>query len=257
MRPRDQTDLGGTMRTFLTTRWSLIASIQQEENPDRALVGLLLQRYWKPVYCYLRRKGYENEQAKDLTQGFFHEVVLNRRLIERADPSKGRFRAFLLHALKQYLVDERRKEAALRQVPKEKLVPLEISDPPVLPQTTSNWRPEDCFIYAWKAAILDETLAEVQSDCLDHGLEIHWNAFEARILRPALENNPPPSLTEICEQYSIASEVKASNMVITVKRRFQAALRKHLRSTVASDEEAEEELLDMLKTWDLGAQGKG
>ncbi len=255
MRSLDQTDLGGTIRTFLTTRWSLIAHIQQDQDPDQALIGLLLQRYWKPVYCYLRRKGCDNEQAKDLTQGFFHEVVLNRRLIERADPSKGRFRAFLLHALKQYLVDERRKAAARRHIPKEKLISLEIGDPPVLPQTTSNWRPEDCFIYAWKAAILDETLAEVQSDCLDHGLETHWNAFEARILRPALENRPPPSLTKICELYGIASEAKASNMVITVKRRFQAALRKHLRSTVASDEEAEEELQDMLKTWDFGAQG--
>ncbi len=256
MRSLDQTDLGGTIRTFLTTRWSLIGHIQQDQDPDQALIGLLLQRYWKPVYCYLRRKGCDNEQAKDLTQGFFQEVVLNRRLVERADPSKGRFRAFLLHALKQYLVDERRKAAAHRHIPKEKLVSLEIGEPPVLPQTTSNWRPEDCFIYAWKAAMLDETLAEVQSDCLDHGLEMHWNAFEARVLRPALENNPPPSLTRICELYAIASEAKASNMIITVKRRFQAALRKHLRSTVASDEEAEEELQDMLRTWDFGAQGR-
>src|SRR5512136_3003846 len=101
MAVRDQTDMGGTAETFLTTHWSLIEGVQKHADPDRALIGLLLERYWKPVYCYLRRKGYKNEDAKDLTQGFLHEVVLDRQLIQRADPAKGRFRSFLLHALKQ------------------------------------------------------------------------------------------------------------------------------------------------------------
>jgi RNA polymerase sigma-70 factor (ECF subfamily) len=254
VKPRDQTDLGGTTETFLTTHWSLIADIQREADPDCALLGLLLQRYWKPVYCYLRQKGCSNEQAKDLTQGFFHEVVLSRRLIERADPAKGRFRVFLLHALKQYLIDERRKEAARKHIPKEKLVPLDINDPPVLPHTISNWSPEDCFVYAWKSAILDETLADVEDDCLEQGLATHWNVFEARVLQPALRNDEPPAMKEICERLGIASEATASNMIVTVKRRFRSALRKHLRSTVLSDEEADEELQDMLKTWDFGAQ---
>ena len=86
---RDPTDMGGLRETFLTTHWSLIEGIQSGGDRDRALIGLLLDRYWKPVYCYLRRKGCDNEQAKDLTQGFFHEVVLNRHLVDRADPSAG------------------------------------------------------------------------------------------------------------------------------------------------------------------------
>ena len=68
----DRTTMGGAGETFLTTHWSLIEHVQRHEDRDRALIGLLLQRYWKPVYCYLRRRGYENEQAKDLTQAFFH-----------------------------------------------------------------------------------------------------------------------------------------------------------------------------------------
>ena len=98
MREKDQTDMGGERETFLTTHWSLIEDVQSGDDKDRALIGLLLDKYWKPVYCYLRRKGYNNEQAKDLTQGFFHEVVLSRELVRRADQSKGRFRSFLLHA---------------------------------------------------------------------------------------------------------------------------------------------------------------
>ena len=78
---RDRTDIGGEREVFLTTHWSLIEGIQKQQDPGQALIGLLLRRYWKPVYCYLHRTGYDNEQAKDLTQGFFHEVVLSRHLI--------------------------------------------------------------------------------------------------------------------------------------------------------------------------------
>lgn len=67
----DQTDMGGLREAFLTTHWSLVEHIQSEEDKDRVLIGLLLDRYWKPVYCYLRHKGFDNEEAKDLTQGFF------------------------------------------------------------------------------------------------------------------------------------------------------------------------------------------
>ena len=77
---QDQTDIGGVRDAFFTTHWSLIEGVKKHQDRDQVLIGLLIERYWKPVYCYLRRKGYQNEQAKDLTQSFFHEVVLNRRL---------------------------------------------------------------------------------------------------------------------------------------------------------------------------------
>ena len=83
------TSIGGVGEAFLTTHWSLIEKAQSSEEGSRELIGLLLKKYWKPVYCYLRRKGYDNEQAKDLTQGFFHEVVLGRGLIKKADQSKA------------------------------------------------------------------------------------------------------------------------------------------------------------------------
>jgi len=65
---RDPTAMGGERETFLTTHWTLIEQVKSGQDKDRALIGLLLDRYWKPVYCYLRRKGHDNEQAKDLTQ---------------------------------------------------------------------------------------------------------------------------------------------------------------------------------------------
>ena len=251
---RDQTDMGGTAEDFLTTHWSLIEGVQKQQDPGRAMIGLLLQRYWKPVYCYLRRTGCDNEQAKDLTQGFFHEVVLSRHLIERADPSKGRFRALLLHALKQYVIAMKRRQSSQANIPPEKLVSLEIVHLPVLPQTVSRRSPDECFTYAWKSAILDQTLAAVKEDCLHAGQETHWQVFRDQLLRPTLEGREPPPLRELCQRYSLPSEKTASNMVITVKRRFQRVLKKHLRSTVSSEAEADEELRDILETWNFGAQ---
>jgi DNA-directed RNA polymerase specialized sigma24 family protein len=251
---RDDTDMGGTAEVFLTTHWSLIEGVQKHQDPGQALIGSLLRRYWKPVYCYLRRAGYGNEKAKDLTQGFFHEVVLSRHLIERADPSKGRFRTFLLNALKQYVIDMSRRESTQANIPPEKLIPLEIARLPVLPQTVSQWSPEACFNYAWKSAILDETTATVEEDCLRAGQQMHWQVFRDHLLHPILEGREPSSLKELRERYGLASEKTASNMIITVKRRFQRVLGRHLRSTVSTDAEANEELRDILETWHFGAQ---
>ena len=251
---RDETDMGGTAEHFLTTQWSLIEDIQKQQDPGQVLIGLLLRRYWKPIYCYLHRTGYDNEQAKDLTQGFFHEVVLDRHLVERADPTKGRFRAFLMHALKQYVIDMSRRESVKANIPTDRLISFDIVRLPALPQTVSNCSPEECFTYAWKSAILDQTLAAVEEDCLRAGQKTHWQVFRDHLLNPTLEGREPLPLKELCRHHGLASEKTASNMVITVKRRFQRLLRKHLRSTVSSDAEADEELRDILETWHFGAQ---
>lgn len=251
---RDPTDMGGTAEGFLTTQWSLIEAVQKQQDPERAMIGTLLDRYWKPVYCYLRRTGHDNEQAKDLTQGFFHEVVLGRQLIQKADPAKGRFRAFLLHALKQYVIDNQRKDARQTVIPPEKLVSLEITPLAALPPSVSAGSPEECFLYAWKSVILDRVLATVKEDCRASGQDLHWQLFREHLVRPTLEGTAPLALKELCQRYGVTSEKTVSNMVITVKRRFQRTLQQHLRSTVSSDTEAEEELQEILQPGPFSAQ---
>lgn len=247
MAKHDRTDIGGMRETFLTTHWSLIDSVKEQEDKDRALIGLLLNRYWKPVYCCLRRKGYDNERAKDMTQGFFHEVVLNRNLIERADQSKGRFRSFLLHALGQYVVDEQRKDSAQKRIPKGNFVPLDVAEPPALPQTINELDEEECFNYAWKADLLDRVLSELRQRYTEQGMESHWHVFRERLLEPSLEDRQAPSLGELCGRYGIENETKASNMLTTVKRQFQSVLKKHIRQTVISGDAAEGELREIFR----------
>jgi len=247
MQRRDYTDMGGTGGVFLTTHWSLIEDVTKRPDEDRALIGLLLERYWKPVYCYLRQKGYDNEQAKDLTQGFLHEIVLNLNLIHRADQSKGRFRSFLLYALNQYLMNEERRERALKNIPKDKIVSLDAIEPPVLPQSVRESSPEDSYNYAWVSALLDQVLSEVKCKCCEQGMETHWRVFSERVVEPMLNNTALRSLTDICQKYGIESEKKASNMIVTVKRRFQATLQQYIRSTVASESQMADELKEIMR----------
>ncbi|MCP4453255.1 MAG: hypothetical protein GY809_17480, partial [Planctomycetes bacterium] len=64
----DYTHMGAGGEAFLTTHWSLIEQAgSSDRDPDSALIGLLFEQYWRPVYCYLRRKGHDNDEAKDLT----------------------------------------------------------------------------------------------------------------------------------------------------------------------------------------------
>ena len=91
-KPYDHTSLGGEGRTFPPTEWTRLIHCPQRE----VVLAELCRKYWKPVYCYLRSMGLGNEQAKDLTQGFFTEKVLGQDLVQKADREKGRFRNFLL-----------------------------------------------------------------------------------------------------------------------------------------------------------------
>jgi RNA polymerase sigma-70 factor (ECF subfamily) len=254
MKFRDQTDMGGTREAFLTTHWSLIECVKAGSDKDGALIGLLLRTYWKPVYCYLRRKGYDNEEAKDLTQDFFHEVVLNRHLVGRADKDKGRFRSFLLYALNQYLINRDRDRKAQKRIPREKLASLDITDLPDLPQSLAQATAEDSYHYTWLSVLLERVTAEVRTACQEQGMETHWVLFHERILQPILRNSDPASLTQLCENHSIVDTKKASNMIVTVKRRFRSVLMELIRNTVVSEEQAHEELQFLLKFFPENAQ---
>ena len=251
----DYTDIGGTGEAFLTTHWSLIQGVgSHDEDGNRALIGLLMNRYWKPIYCYLRRKGYNNEQAKDLTQGFFHEVVLERHLIENADAAKGRFRSFLLMALDRYLVNVKEMETAQKRMPKGRLVPLDMVEPPELPQSLAKSTPEDTFRYAWISDLLERVLKQVEAKCYEDGKTVHWYLFRDRLLRPVIERVGPISTRELCARYGIEDSDKVSNMIVTVKRRFQATLKQHLRDSVTSDEYMEDEVEEIQRFFPKIAQ---
>jgi DNA-directed RNA polymerase specialized sigma24 family protein len=243
----DHTDIGGEGQAFLTTHWSLIENIRTETDNSHTLIGSLLKDYWKPVYCYLRRHGYQNEDAKDLTQAFFHEIVLGNELVQQADQQKGRFRSFLLTALRRYLINVKHKETARKRVPKGKLIALDVVDPDALVAISVDLSPDECFNYAWVSSLLERVLAEVETACHEDDKTVYWKVFEERILQPIMDETDPPAVKEICGKYGIPDGTKLANMVVTVKRRIQSALKKHIRDLVASPEEVSDELKEMAR----------
>ena len=247
MSANDRTDMGGQGQTFLTTHWSLIESIRAGDDPGRALVGSLLKDYWKPVYCYLRRRGYANEEAKDLTQAFFHEIVLGKELIRQADRGKGRFRSFLLTALRNYLINVRDKETAQKRVPKGKLIPLDMVDAEALPEVTDDLSPDDCFNHVWVSSLLERALEEVETRCHEDGKTVYWKVFEERVLQPIVDETDPPSVKAICARYGISDGAKMANMIVTVKRRVRATLERLVQESVLSADEAGDELQEMAR----------
>lgn len=234
MRRRDDyTSMGGLDIEFPATQWTRVI----EPALGKALVSELPVRYWKPVYCYLRSKGYGNEEAKDLTQGFFTEI-LDRGLAKTVERSKGKFRTLLLTALDHYIISAARYEKRKKRRPANLVVlddELSIPDP-------SLANPEEAFDYGWAVDLMARVLNELEAECQRDGMSKHWHVFRARILLPLMENIQPPPLPDVCRDCGIADPAKASNMIVTVKRRFKQLLERHVRRFVESDAEVPSEI---------------
>ena len=238
---------GGGADSFQTTHWTEILRAHTEHaGRRREVVGGILARYWRPVYCYLRRKGHQDAEAMDLTQGFFQEVVLGRELIQQAERKIGKFRTFLLTALNRYVTSVHRAETAKKRRPAEGLVRLDGLESAAAFEPASHGTPDDAFHYAWAQHLLDEVLAEVRGECVGRGHEAHWAVFQARVLDPIMAGAEPLPLPDLCARHGIADEATASNMVVTVKRAFQAALRRRVREFVDSETQVEGEIRDMM-----------
>lgn len=233
---------------FETTHWSVVLAVKTDDQTRRRLmVGNLTATYWKPVYCYLRRKGYNNEDAKDLTQGFFCEIILGRDLIEKADQAKGHFRTFLLTALERYIVSVIRRETRQKVKPKGGIIELSSDKLTELQIPDSIETPEEAFYCGWAADILEQVLSDVKEEYCSTNRSAHWEIFRLTVLVPIIESEKSTPLKELCVKLSIANESKASNMIVTVKRRFRAILRRRLRDFVRSDAAIEEELMSVFE----------
>jgi len=239
----DATSIGGKNSSFVTTHWSMIDAAKTNE----AVIGNLMMTYWKPVYCFLRKCGYGNEKAKDLTQGFFCEIVLGRGLVGKAEREKGKFRTFLLTALKRYRVSDIRHEMSQRFAPKGGMVALDYDDLENLPTLEAAGTAEQAFDFRWAADLLEQVIAELREEYCGTGRTAHWEVFRRKVLSPILEDADDPPLAALCDKLGIKSEVKASNIIVNVKRRFRKVLRRRLRNLVGSDAEVEDELNDIFK----------
>lgn len=243
----DGTHIGGGGEAFGTTHWSEILDARTHTpQRRREVVGAIAGQYWKPVYAYLRRRGNDNEQAKDLTQGFFEAIVLGRELIQQADRSKGRFRALLLTALDRYVTSVHRSASAQKRRPAGGLVQLGGLDAPEELAVSAEATPEEAFAHAWASHLLEAVLSAVEAACRRAGQATHWEVFRRTVVEPILSGGRAPPLAQVCAEMGIDGEQRASNMNVTVKRRFRSLLVASVRPSVDSDEDVDDEIRELM-----------
>jgi len=248
--------MGGTGSRLPETRWSLILGARTHDQTRRRLaIANITNAYWKPIYCHLRRRGYSNEEAKDLTQEFFCEFVLDGTLLQTADRELGCFRQLLSTALKRFTINVERDKNRKKRAPEGGVVALPSTEAGDFDPPSSEATPEQAFYYAWVTSLLDHALTETKKECCNAGLEVHWQVFYSRVLAPILNDAEETSFKNICQKYCIESESKAGNMIVTVKRRFREVLRRRLRDLVGSDSQAETEFQEILRF--LSEKGAG
>ncbi|HUU43571.1 MAG TPA: hypothetical protein VMX57_07320 [Planctomycetota bacterium] len=246
---RDETAMGGPDGQLHTTHWTVIFEARStDEERRREALRDLFNRYWKPVYCYLRRKGRDNETAKDTTQAFLQDIFLGRDLVGKADPKRGKFRTFLLTALDHYLVSLHRHDSARKRSPETGLLSLDaLESSHDVEEPDPEMTPDQAFHRAWAVSLLDEVLEAVEDRCRRTAREVHWHVFRSRVVQPILENVEPPPLKELCRRYGVADEVQASNMIVTVKRWFRETLTRRVAESVPSGDEVEQEIRDLME----------
>ena len=234
---------------FPTTQWTEIENLScGGTDQQKALIESLFQRYWKPVYAWLRRQGYESGQAEEYTQGFFCDIVLERNLASKAERHKGRFRTFLLKAMKDFISDEYRKAHAQKRTPKQGLARLD--DPEaILPAFTKQTRPDDVFTYMWASDFLKEVLTKLEVEYINSSRKAHWLVFKHKIYEPMLNGHDSPSYEALCAQLNIPDAKTAAAMVTTVKRRFRSLLRSIIRSQVESEETIDQEIQELFQVF--------
>lgn len=206
----------------------------------------LIALYWKPTYCWLRRYGYDDANAKDLVQEFFL-FGLQKGRFKKADPSRGRFRTFLLTCLKNFVANfERDKKAKVRHPTKIILSIDKLKTDDFGVQLVEKGTPEDSFNRAWVRELLVRVLKCLEEECFQTGKDCHYEIFRQRIIEPILAGSPQPPIKGLAEKMGL-TEKQACNYVITARRAYQRLLREEIRMYASSDDEVAMEIRDLFK----------
>ena len=157
---------------FLTTRWTLIleAAGDPGDGKQHALEEFCLD-YWKPVYAYVRRHGYDHESAGDLTQGFFARL-LEKDWLAGVENNGTPFRAFLLVVLKRYLAGAYRKDHAVKRGGMTKIASLDWSKAPIVDTTQT---PDEAFDLHWALSAIDLAIARLRAEAEASGKLIQFD----------------------------------------------------------------------------------
>jgi RNA polymerase sigma-70 factor (ECF subfamily) len=228
---------------FASTRWTVVReAADSQTSSEHALSALseLCQIYWRPVYLFLRRQGIAQHDAQDLTQDFFAELI-EHRTYAGADRMKGRFRSFLLGALKHLLADARDHDRAQKRgggtVPLQ-LDEAAISEVEAEAERGQSWSADGIFEREWAASLLRQALERLAQEYTIAGKGALFEALKAHLAASAAAAVP---YEEMAKRLGRAATTLRSD-VARLRARYRAILREEVSGTVIDPRDVDEEL---------------
>jgi RNA polymerase sigma-70 factor (ECF subfamily) len=195
----------------------------------------LCQIYWRPLYVFVRKKGYAREDAQDLTQGFFAHLIETRGFA-RADREKGRFRSFLLIALKNFIADARDREQALKRGGGMILAQLDDRTETQIARAT-KWQADEVYDREWATSLVRHALDRLAQECALAGKE---KILGYVIPRLAADESVLP-YQEMARQLCLTVTTLRHEFT-RLRTRYRAILREEVRGTVQEAAEVDDEL---------------
>jgi RNA polymerase sigma-70 factor (ECF subfamily) len=226
-----------------TTQWSRVLEARdgQDSQARRALEDLC-QIYWRPLYAFIRRQGYDPEAAHDLTQAYFTEL-LAKHYLQAVDPSAGRFRSFLLASLRHFLSHQRDRERALKRGGGTVSISLdtETAESRLVIEPADQLTPEHVFELQWAWTVLERSLDRLRQAAVSSG-----RADQFTLLQPYLteEVNQPPYRDVASELGMTEGAVRTA--VHRLRSSFGAMLRAEIAETVADPADVDDEIRYLL-----------
>jgi len=225
---------------FAATRWTLVLRARGEAPEARAALSELCGAYYQPVFRFLRREGRDEDAARELTQEFFARI-LQRGEVGAADPARGRFRSYLLGAVKHFLADQRKHEGREKR---GSGAALESLDSPAIEGAPSfdvaDARaavPDAWFDREWALAVMDRALNAVEAEFKSAGKAEQFNRLQPWLVGEA----------EALSQAEAARQLGWNEGAVKVaihrlRKRFRELLRAEIAQTVAEGEDVDAEL---------------
>ena len=224
---------------FATTHWSVVLEACATRAPQaRAALEILCRTYWYPLYAFVRRRGHGPQDAQDLTQDFFADLI-ERESLQSVDRGKGRFRSFLLGAMQNHLATQHKKAQALKRGGQCAFVSIDEQDAEgrYLREPAGELTPEKIFERRWALTLLENTLAALRQEYFRAGKLPLFDALQGSLSG----EKGTPSSAEIAATLNL-TEGAARVAVHRLRRRYGELLRAGIAHTVSSPEEIEDEI---------------
>lgn len=231
-------------RRFSTTRWSQVLAAGSDTGAGgAAALASLCEAYWYPLYAYVRRCGYDADRAQDLTQEFF-ATLLEKHVLRQADPARGRFRSFLLAAMRHFLSNEGDRRSAQKRGGRATIVSMEIETAEGLyaREIPDNETPDLIFERRWALTTLERALARLRAEFKRAGREALLLRLEGFLTGDA---DATPYAAVAVELGMSESSVKVA--VHRLRKRYGALLRDEILQTVSDPGEVDDEIRELFR----------